>query len=500
MISTTKTLLTIFFATIFIPYGDKIAESEYAEIHIYRPKQFQGGAIQFRAEANDNLVTRLPNGSRTIYRVYHEGAIDLKLKASVFTSKTVSFGVVKGQKYYIRAGYGDGFGAKLSFKQVPPHEGEKEFNSPRLFHGKKIRQVEEDSDRSVVVDEDIFSESLESFEKRTGKKPTLGWISPARYNFKTEVGIFSLQLCLKSDADKVNLKVKFNGQPFEEIDDIPISAKKCGYTYISNLDLQPGQNSIEVTLSDEFGESSYTRNVRYDEQKELSYRGLALVIGNSDYTHATDLKNPKNDADDMKNALKKLGFEVLKFDNLSAEEMKKVIGNYLLKLEEYKTGVIFYAGHGIQHEGRNYLIPVNVGLDNANEITSKCIDTGGILTKMEVMEVETSIVILDACRNNPFLNVSTLGNDASTGLTGTDAPPGTIVAFATSPGKTASDGAGKNGLYTQEILNHIYKPNLKLEDLFKQVRVSVMKKSRNRQIPWETSSLINDFYFYEQPN
>ncbi|MEL7002101.1 MAG: caspase family protein [Bacteroidota bacterium] len=439
MMAPFKTFCFLFTAVLLLPLGDKVAESDYAEIYIYRPKQFQGGAIVFQAQANDNTIVRLSNGSRAIYRVYHEGALDLKLKASVFTSKTVSFGVVKGQKYYIRAGYGDGFGAKLSFTQLPVADGQKEFDNLKLFHGKKIKTVDEDPDRSAVSDEDVFSESLTVFEEKTGDRPNMGWISPSRNNFKTEVGIFSLQLCLKSDAKNLGIRVKFNGEIFEELEDIQVSDKKCGYTYITNLNLRPGENKIEVTLFDEFGESNYSRIVRYNEKKELSYRGLALVIGNSDYKHATDLKNPKNDAYDMYIAFKKLGFEVLKFYDLNETEMKKVIGNYLLKLEEYKVGVVFYAGHGIQHEGRNYLIPVNTGLDNANEISKKCVDTGSILTKMELMEVETSVVMLDACRNNPFGDITTSFGDATNGLTGTDAPPGTIVAFATSPGKTASD-------------------------------------------------------------
>ncbi|MEM9859313.1 MAG: caspase family protein [Bacteroidota bacterium] len=227
---------------------------------------------------------------------------------------------------------------------------------------------------------------------------------------------------------------------------------------------------------------------------------MALVIGNSDYSHTTNLANPKNDAADIQKALERLNFEVMKFDNLSSSEMKKAIGNYLLKLEEYKTGVVFYAGHGIQHTGRNYLVPVDIKIKNELEITGKCFDTGSIITRMNLMEVETSVIILDACRSNPFTDLKTRQTDSTNGLTGTDAPPGTIVAFATAPGRTASDGTGRNGLYTQEILKHIYKPELKVEDLFKQVRVSVMNKSRNQQIPWETSSLIKDFYFYHQSN
>ena len=475
-------------------------ETGYAEIHIFRPKQFQGGAVVFQAQVNDKTIGYLSNGSRITYRVYNEGAIDLKLKASVFTSKTVSFGVIKGQKYYIKAGYGDGFGSKLSFIQLPANEGVTQFENLSKYHKKKIKIIEEDPEHSGVVNEDVYSLGLEKFEEKEGKKPSMGWISPTRNNFRTGVGIFSLQLCLKSDAEKINVSVRLNGEHFEDLEDVRTYDKKCSYTYIANLNLSPGENQVEINLTDEFGESSFSRKIFYEDTEKVSYRGLALIIGNSDYTYAQPLVNPKNDAKDMQLALKKLGFEVMQFQNLGAEEMRKVIGNYLLKLQEYKTGVIFYAGHGVQDAGRNYLVPIDVELTRTEEIPSTCLDTGGILTKMELMEVETSIVILDACRNNPFKSLATRQGDSSSGLTGTDAPPGTIVAFATAPGKTASDGIGKNGLYTQEILNHIYKPGLKLEDLFKQVRVSVMKKSSNQQIPWETSSLVKDFYFYQQPN
>lgn len=484
----------------FMSASSTTMEAGYAEIHIFRPKQFQGGAVVFQAQVNNKTIGHLSNGSRMTYRVYNEGAIDLKLKASVFTSKTVSFGVIKGQKYYIKAGYGDGFGSKLSFVQLPSSEGQVQFEDITKYHKKKIKIIEEDPENSGVVNDDVYSLDLEKFEQKEGKKPGMGWISPVRNHFRTDVGIFSLQLCLKSDADKIDVSVRLNGENFEELKDIPTYDKKCSYTYIANLDLAPGENRVEIKLTDEFGESNFSRRIYYKEAEKVSYRGLALVIGNSDYTHATGLDNPKNDAYDMNTALEKLGFEVMKFQNLGAAEMKKVIGNYLLKLEEYKIGVVFYAGHGIQNAGRNYLVPVDVELNQAEDIPATCIDTGGILTKMELMEVETSIIILDACRNNPFKNLQTRQGDSTVGLTGTDAPPGTIVAFATAPGKTASDGFGKNGLYTQEILKHIYKPGLKLEDLFKQVRVSVMKKSNNQQIPWETSSLVKDFYFYQQAN
>ncbi|MEM7109158.1 MAG: caspase family protein [Bacteroidota bacterium] len=476
-------------------------EPEYAEIHIFRPKQFQGGAVIFQVLANTQKLVHLSNGSRSILRVFKQGAIDFKLKASVFTSKTVSLGVVRGEKYYIKAGYDDGFGSKLSFVPLTATQGKEAFNDRSQFYRPKIKIIEDKENRfRALSEDDIYSVSIEEIENKDGAKPRLGWISPQRNFQRTEVGIFSLQLCLISEAESLNIKVLHNGDVFEELQDIPVADKKCSYTYISNLSLTPGSNKLEIYLTDEFGESKFSRSLTYKPQEKTSKRGLALIIGNSNYEHASDLSNPDNDAADMEKALVKLNFEVMKFSNLGNEEMKKAIGNYLLKLEEYSTGVVFYAGHGIQHGGRNYLIPVDVNLADELEITKKCFDTGSIITRMNLMEVETSVIMLDACRSDPFKGLDTRITDSTTGLTGTDAPPGTIVAFATAPGKTASDGTGRNGLYTQEILKHIYKPELKVEDLFKQVRVSVMNKSRNQQIPWETSSLVKDFYFYEQPN
>ncbi len=494
----TLSLFTLF----LLASAPNIAESsEYAEIHIFRPKQFQGGAVVFQVLANTKNLTHLSNGSRSVFRVYNEGAIDLKLKASVFTSKTVSFGVVKGQKYYVKAGYDDGFGSNLSFVPLTGTQGEATFNDLSLYHKKKVKVIEDmDNNYRTLNEDDIYSEEVKEIEKKEGAKPGLGWISPAKNYIKTDVGIFSLQLCLISEAEKLNIKVVHDGDIFEELQDIPVSDKKCAYTYIANLNLTPGTNKVVVSLADEFGESTFTRYVVYKDKEQVAKRGLALVIGNSKYAHATDLSNPKNDAEDMKKALTKLNFEVMQFSDLGSDEMKKAIGNYLLKLEEYNIGVVFYAGHGIQYLGRNYLIPVDVQIDDENQITAKCFDTGSIITRMNLMEVETSVIILDACRSNPFAGLTTRLTDSTVGLTGTDAPPGTIVAFATAPGKTASDGADRNGLYTQEILRHIYKPELKVEDLFKQVRVSVMNKSRNQQIPWETSSLVKDFYFYQQVN
>ncbi|MEM9679753.1 MAG: caspase family protein, partial [Bacteroidota bacterium] len=284
-------------------------EAEFAEIHIFRPKQFQGGAVVFQVLANAQKLVHLSNGSRSVLRVFNEGAIDFKLKASVFTSKTVSLGVVKGQKYYLKAGYDDGFGSKLSFVPIEENLGENAFSDLRQYHRPKIKIIEDRQNRfRTLSEDDLYSESVKEIEQKEGSKPRLGWISPGKNYEKTEVNIFSLQLCLMSESDQLEVKIVHNGEIFEQLEDIPVSGKKCSYTYITNLNLAPGANKIEIFLTDEFGESKFTRHVTFHEEKKNFKRGLALVIGNSDYSHTTNLVNPKNDAADIQKALERLNF------------------------------------------------------------------------------------------------------------------------------------------------------------------------------------------------
>ncbi|GAB3336675.1 hypothetical protein GCM10027429_20250 [Marivirga atlantica] len=471
-----------------------VIEEAYAELHIFRPKQYQGGAIVFTVLADNKPIATLKNGSKLIYRVYNEGSIDLQLKASVFTSKNVNFGVVKGKKYFIKAAYGDGFGSNLSFVLMDETEGKALLDNKFNFVSKKSKLVKDDSTNSVVKDLDYFLSRTLNFEEQKADKPDLAWLNPEKPYEKTDISKYSLQVCLSSEAEVANLSLYLNEKEIDHLNDIKLIDKKCAYNYIRNVDLGEGENTIKIILSDANGSSTFLRKIIYKPKKK-SYRGLALLIGNSKYLHTTNLENTINDATAMSEALDALGFEVILAKDLSKEEMKKTLGFYLEKLRDYNTGIFFYAGHGIQYDGKNYMIPIDAKLEANKEIETNCFDTGRLLANMSLMELNTSVMILDACRNNPFKNIGHEVSDINSGLTGTDAPAGSLVAFATAPGKTASDGNDKNGLYTQEILNTIYKQDLKVEELFKRVRVSVMSKSKNRQIPWETSSLINDFYF-----
>ncbi len=224
-------------------------------------------------------------------------------------------------------------------------------------------------------------------------------------------------------------------------------------------------------------------------------RRIALVIGNSDYLHGP-LTNPVNDARSMARVLRNAGFEVILGENLSNKtEMKRLIRDFGFKLAKGGVGLFYYAGHGLQVEGFNFLVPVNAVINNEAEVEYEAVDAGFVIAQMEAAQNRLNIVILDACRNNPYARSF---RSSKQGLSGMNAPTGTLIAYATAPGSVAIDGSGVNGLYTQELLAQINKPDLQIEDVFKNVRAQVVAKSNGLQTPWESSSLIGDFYFYPE--
>ncbi len=217
----------------------------------------------------------------------------------------------------------------------------------------------------------------------------------------------------------------------------------------------------------------------------------ALVIGNSSYKSAY-LANPVNDATDMAFTLKKLGFKVQLKTNASRRTMTTAIRDFGKKLQGGGVGLFYFAGHGVQVGGRNYLIPVKANIEVAADVEFESVDAGRILSNMEDAGNGFNIIILDACRNNPFARSFRSGNS---GLVKMDAPTGSILAYSTAPGAVAADGTGRNGLYTSKLLKHMGTPNLKIEEVFKRVRVDVAAVSGKKQTPWESSSLMGDFYF-----
>lgn len=223
---------------------------------------------------------------------------------------------------------------------------------------------------------------------------------------------------------------------------------------------------------------------------------VALVIGNGAYTSAPPLKNPPNDARDMAATLKALGFDVASGINVNQRDMKRLIREFGQKLKAGGSGLFYYAGHGVQSRGRNYLIPIDANITSEAEVEDSGVDVGLVLNFMDDAQNGLNIVILDACRNNPF---SRSFRSASDGLAQVDAPTGTLIAYATAPGRVASDGTGQNGLYTSELLKQMRIPGLSATELFMHVRAEVMKQTGSKQVPWEASSLVGSFYFSGSP-
>jgi Caspase domain len=218
---------------------------------------------------------------------------------------------------------------------------------------------------------------------------------------------------------------------------------------------------------------------------------VALVIGNGAYKDAP-LTNPVNDARAISTALQEAGFTVILRENTDQRGMLSAMREFGDKLRSGGTGLFYYAGHGMQIKGRNYLIPVGANVEREDEVAYSAVDAQAVLDKMEAAGNATNIMILDACRNNPFTRSS---RSSQGGLAQMDAPVGTLVAFATSPGAVASDGTGANGLYTQHLLTAMRQQGSKVEDVFKQVRANVRRDSQGKQVPWESTSLEGDFYF-----
>jgi hypothetical protein len=229
-------------------------------------------------------------------------------------------------------------------------------------------------------------------------------------------------------------------------------------------------------------------------ENSIIQKRLALVIGCSDYEFAGVLKNTINDATAMGEKLKSLGFDVIHSINPSQKNLKISIDDFGDKLDNYDVGLFFFSGHGVQVKGYNYIIPVDANLKSEKFVELDCVEANRVLNHMEVGKSTVNIVILDACRDNPFERSWGRGIGLR-GLTTMSAPIGSLIAYSTAPGNTASDGEGENGLYTEALLKHIDSKNLSITSMFQKVRRDVLKKSNNLQTPWESTPLTADYYF-----
>jgi hypothetical protein len=238
-------------------------------------------------------------------------------------------------------------------------------------------------------------------------------------------------------------------------------------------------------------------------QPAFAENRVALIIGQSAYRAVTALPNPANDAKAMSQLLGDAGFDVTSAADLSQNEMRQKVGEFAARVAAKgpdTVALVFYAGHGLQIDGENFLIPVDIEPKREADIPLQAVRLNDVLNALTAVPSKMRILLLDACRNNPFPDIS---KTAGRGLAIVDArtgAPGTFMSFSTSPGAEAEDGGGADSPYTTALLAAAKEPGLSIEDTFKRVRVSVNKATEGRQTPWDSSSLTDNFAFFGSGN
>lgn len=219
----------------------------------------------------------------------------------------------------------------------------------------------------------------------------------------------------------------------------------------------------------------------------------ALVIGNAHYTKAGKLKNPGHDAEDVAEVLERCGFDVTVLIDATHKQMDKALRNFKDTLADQDVGLFFFAGHGFQIEGENFLAAVDTVVDDEIEAKHSSLALDRVIARMEKANTATNIIVLDACRDNPFER--SWHRSGAGGLAAVYAPRGTLIAFSTSPGQFSADGKGRNGAYTAALLEHIDAQDCSIEAMFKRVRNTLSATTGGKQISWEHTSLAGEFYF-----
>jgi Caspase domain len=223
---------------------------------------------------------------------------------------------------------------------------------------------------------------------------------------------------------------------------------------------------------------------------------VALVIGNSAYLHANPLTNPKNDAEDVAKKFAELGFDVTSGQNLDLNSMRNTVRGFIKKLEGADLAVFYYAGHGLQIKGTNYMVPVDAKLATEDDVGFEAVGMDAVLAPMERVS-RTNLVFLDACRDNPLAknlarSMGTRSAAVGQGLAQQGGGVGTLIAFATQPGNVALDGKGRNSPFTTALLKHLGTPGQDIMRDMVMVRRDVIATTSGAQVPWDNSSLTGD--------
>jgi hypothetical protein len=329
------------------------------------------------------------------------------------------------------------------------------------------------------------------FSNPSAVAPVIKWSTPESPNSLVSTESFTIGACIKSSSELRSVKLLVNGNIQVEDNLFQASTSDdCNYNWQSSIVLREGDNSIFIIAANAAGSSTSEKRV-IKLTTGLTEKRLALVLGNSQYKNSAPLKNPVNDANLMEATLKDLGFRVIKRLDAGRNEMLSAIREFEDKLPDFNVALFYYAGHGNQVDGKNYLIPTDAKLEKPSDCKFEAIEVNLIVDEFERYQNNTNIVILDACRNNPFASWARGGEAGFKAMSFTS---GTIVAYATSEGATAADGKGSNGLYTEELVKQM-SITQSINDVFMNTRVQVRKLTNNLQVPSETNKLNGSFFF-----
>ena len=479
-------------------------------------KEGQGGkdyklAAAYYQKAAEKGISNAYYGKGLVY--YYGGynlQKDAKIAASCFL-KSANLGEVGGQRwigYLYKIGDGvqkDKQKAKMWYQKAA---AQGDIFSTTELQGMGVKVAKTTTNTKTNTNTNTTTTTTKT-NTTTSSKPraTLTWISSPTTTTNRK---YTLKAGIKSKSTIENVVVKLNGQTDRGIKTVSVD----GYDMVINRDftLAQGTNTIQVSVTNEGGTATFERSVTYTPVSDnsakpatnstkkitINERRVAFVVGNSNYSDTNmQLANPMNDATDLAAKLANLGFVVVRSLNQTKQGLESAAQLFSEKAKKADVALFFYAGHGIQYQGDNYLVPIDAKLPSEEYVKYNCTNANLILDLMEKAGCKMKIVILDACRNNPFARSWHRGVGNNGGLGIMNAPKGTFIAFSTAPGDVALDGdtGQRNSPYTAALLQTLNKKGLSITDFFQEVLERVATSTNEKQTPWTSNSFRGKFVF-----
>jgi hypothetical protein len=328
--------------------------------------------------------------------------------------------------------------------------------------------------------------------KANPKQLAIGWINPLLDSTQVYEADYNLKNCIISENAINEVKVFLNGEIYSEKRGMKLIKTADCYESEVQITLRPGTNRVYIEATNK--NETIKSDIKYINYTEMAMeQRLALIIGNGNYVRIP-LRNPVNDAKLMAQTLRELNFDVIEIIDGTKDQMSKAMVDFTDKLNQNRgVGLFYYAGHGVQIKGENFLIPVDHNLESEKDVQYQAINVNTLLDNMQTSGTRMNIVILDACRDNPF---PAPDRSLGRGLAQIYAEgSGSLIAYSTSPGMAAADGSGENSPYTIELVKAMKTPGLEIGMIFRKVTTNVKKSTDGKQVPWINASIEGEFYF-----